>query len=106
MTLIRSLSYVRLAIVPLALLKLLIDRDDFPTTAYENAAWTLLVLHLVVALVLLVLAYRWRARLRYLAALNVITDFALTSALMVSTSKAGMRRPDTVLPPRSARYDR
>ena len=82
MKLIRSLSYVRLALVPLALIKLLLDRDDFPTTAYENAAWTLLVLHLVVALVLLVLAYRWRARLRYLAALNVITDFALTSALM------------------------
>jgi signal transduction histidine kinase len=82
MKLIRNLSYVRLALVPLALIKLLLDRDDFPTTAYENAAWTLLVLHLVVALVLLVLAYRWRARLRYLAALNVITDFALTSALM------------------------
>jgi signal transduction histidine kinase len=82
MKLIRNLSYVRLALVPLALIKLLLDRDDFPTAAYENAAWTLLGLHLVVALVLLVLAYRWRARLRYLAALNVITDFALTSALM------------------------
>src|SRR5215203_5685438 len=82
MKLIRSVSYVRLALVPLALIKLLLDRDDFPTTGYENAAWTLLGLHLVLALVLLVLAYRWRARLRYLAVLNVVTDFALTSALM------------------------
>jgi signal transduction histidine kinase len=82
MKLIRSLSYVRLALVPLALIKLLLDRDDFPTTAYENAAWTLLGLQAAVALVLLALAYRWRARLRYLAALNVVTDFALTSAWM------------------------
>ena len=42
MKLIRSLSYVRLALVPLALIKLLLDRDDFPTAAYERAAWTLL----------------------------------------------------------------
>ena len=78
MKLIRSLSYVRLALVPLALIKLLLDRDDFPTAAYERAAWTLLGLQVVVGVVLLALAYRWRARLRYLAALNVVTDFALT----------------------------
>jgi signal transduction histidine kinase len=82
MKLIRSLSYVRLALVPLALIKLLLDRDDFPSAAYERAAWTLLGLHVVAGVVLLALAYRWRARLRYLAALNVVTDFALTSALM------------------------
>jgi signal transduction histidine kinase len=81
-TLIRSLSYVRLAIVPLALLKLLIDRDDFPTSGYEQAAWTLLGIQLGMALGLIVLCYRWRARLRYLAGLNVFTDLALTSALM------------------------
>ena len=82
MTLIRSLSFVRLALVPLALLKILLDREDFPTVGYERAAWVLLAFHLAVALVLLALAYRWRARLRYLAVLNVATDLALTSALM------------------------
>ncbi len=82
MKLIRNLSFVRLALVPLALIKILLDRDDFPTGAYEQAAWTLLGIHAGLAVVLLALAYRWRGRLRYLAALNVATDLALTSALM------------------------
>lgn len=82
MKLIRSLSFVRLALVPLALTKLLLDRDDFPDATYEQAAWTLLSIHVGLALVLLALAYRWRGRLRYLAGLNVVTDLALTSALM------------------------
>jgi signal transduction histidine kinase len=80
--LIRSLSYVWLTLVPLALMKLLLDREDFPTAAYERAAWTLLGIQLGLALLLIALAYRWRARLRYLAALNVVTDLALVSALM------------------------
>ena len=82
MTLIRSISFVRVALVPLLLIKILLDRDDFPTAGYEQAAWTLLGVFAGLALVLLVLAYRWRRRLRYLAALNVVADFALTSALM------------------------
>src|SRR5829696_9442660 len=81
-TLIRSLSFVRFALVPLALIKLLLDREDFPSAGYERAAWTLLGIHLVLAVVLIALAYQWRARLRYLALLGVVTDFALTSALM------------------------
>jgi signal transduction histidine kinase len=81
-TLIRSISFVRVALVPLLLIKILLDRDDFPTDGYEQAAWTLLGVFAGLALVLLVLAYRWRSRLRYLAALNVVADFALTSALM------------------------
>jgi signal transduction histidine kinase len=81
-TLIRSISFVRVALVPLLLIKILLDRDDFPTAGYEQAAWTLLGVFAGLALVLLVLAYRWRSRLRYLAALNVVTDFALTAALM------------------------
>jgi signal transduction histidine kinase len=81
-TLIRSISFVRVALVPLLLIKILLDRDDFPTAGYEQAAWTLLGVFAGLALVLLVLAYRWRSRLRYLAALNVVADFALTSALM------------------------
>ena len=81
MTLIRSLSFVRFALVPMGLIKLLLDREDFPS-GYERAAWTLLGIHLVLAVTLIVLAYTWRARLRYLALLGVVTDFALTTALM------------------------
>ena len=81
MTLIRSLSFVRFALVPMALIKLLLDREDFPS-GYERAAWTLLGIHLVLAVALIVLAYSWRARLRYLALLGVVTDFALTTAWM------------------------
>jgi signal transduction histidine kinase len=80
--LIRSISFVRVALVPLLLIKILLDRDDFPTPGYEQAAWTLLGVFAGLALVVLALAYRWRSRLRYLAALNVVTDFALTAALM------------------------
>jgi signal transduction histidine kinase len=81
-TLIRSISLVRVALVPLLLIKIVLDRDDFPTAGYEQAAWTLLGIFAGLALVLVVLAYRWRRRLRYLAAVNVAADFALTSALM------------------------
>ena len=80
--LIRNLAFVRIALVPLALIKILLDRDDFPTAGYEQAAWTLLGIFAALALVLLVLSYHWRGRLRYLAALGVVTDFAVTSALM------------------------
>ena len=82
MTLIRNLCFVRFALVPVVLIKILIDRDEFPTPGYEQAAWTVLAIFAGLALVLLVLSYRWRGRLRYLAALGVITDFAVTSALM------------------------
>ena len=82
MKLIRSLAFVRVALVPLLLIKILIDRDDFPTQGYEQAAWTLLGVFAALALLLLVLAYRWNKRLRYLAGLSVLTDLALTSALM------------------------
>ena len=82
MKLIRNLCFVRVALVPLALAKILVDRDEFPTRAYEQAAWTLLGIFAGLALVLLVLSYHWRGRLRYLAALGVCTDFAVTSGLM------------------------
>ena len=82
MKLIRNLAFVRIALVPLALVKILLDRDDFPTVGYEQAAWALLGIFAGLALVLLVLSYRWRGRLRYLAALSVVADFAVISALM------------------------
>lgn len=82
MKLIRILSYIRLALVPLALAKVVLDRDDFPTSRYEAAAWLLLGAQALVAILLLVFAYRWHSRHRYLAALNVLADAALVTALM------------------------
>ena len=82
MRLIRILCVVRLALVPLALAKLLMDRGSFPP-GYEAAAWWLLALHAVVAAALLALALRWRHRLRWLAMLNVAADFALVTGLML-----------------------
>jgi signal transduction histidine kinase len=81
-TLIRVLSYVRLALVPLALAKVLLDGDDFPTTRYEVAAWLVVGAQTFLALLLLALAYRWRSRHRYLAALNVLVDAAVATGLM------------------------
>ena len=80
--LIRILSYVRLALVPLALAKVALDRDDFPSSRYELAAWLVVAAQALVALALLGLAYRWRSRHRYLATLNVIADAAVVTALM------------------------
>ena len=82
MKLIRIMSFVRVALVPLLLAKIVLDLDDFPSAGYEQAAWTLLGIFTALALALLALAYRWRSRLRYLAGLNVLTDLVLTSALM------------------------
>ena len=82
MTLIRILSYVRIALVPLALAKVLLDRDGFPTSRYEVAAWLLVSGQALVALLLLGLAANWRGRHRYLAGLNVLADGALAAALM------------------------
>ena len=82
MKLIRTLSVVRLAIVPLALTKFLIDRSSFPS-GYEVAAWWLLALQTLVAASLLVLALRWRGRLRTLAILNVASDFAVIVAWLL-----------------------
>jgi signal transduction histidine kinase len=80
--LIRILSYVRLTLVPLAVAKVLLDRNDFPTSRYEVTAWFLVAAQALAALVLLGLAYRWSSRHRYLAGLNLIADAVLASALM------------------------
>jgi signal transduction histidine kinase len=79
--LIRILAVVRLGLVPLALAKLLLDRDDFPP-GYEAAAWAALAAQAAVALVLFLLTLNWRSRLRYLALLGVVADFALSVGLM------------------------
>jgi len=80
--LIRILSVVRVAVVPLALAKLLMDRGSFPLD-YEPAAWGLLTAQVLIAAALLLLALRWRGRLRKLAMLNVAADFALATALLL-----------------------
>ena len=82
MKLIRILSVVRVAIVPLALVKLLMDRSGFPP-GYEAAAWWLLAAQTVVAGGLLALALLWRGRRRRLAMLNVGVDFVLVAALLL-----------------------
>jgi signal transduction histidine kinase len=79
--LIRVLAIVRLGLVPLALAKLLLDRDEFPA-GYEAAAWIALAAQAAVAVVLFLLTLNWRGRLRYLAALGVVADFALSVGLM------------------------
>jgi signal transduction histidine kinase len=82
MKLIRILSVARVAVIPLALAKLLLDRSDFPPD-YRVAAWWLLAVEMVVAAALLVLAFRWHRRGRWLAMLNVAADFGLIAALML-----------------------
>ena len=82
MKLIRILSVVRVALVPLALAKLLMDRGSFPPD-YEPATWWLLAAQGLVAGALLALALRWPGRLRRLAMLNVFADVALVAALLL-----------------------
>src|SRR4249919_1907688 len=82
MKLIRILAYIRLALVPFAVAKVALDRDGFPTSRYELAAWLVVAAQALIALLLLVLAYRWRGRHRYLAAMDLVADTAVATALM------------------------
>ncbi|HEY8103769.1 MAG TPA: ATP-binding protein [Gaiellaceae bacterium] len=81
MKLFRVLAFVRVGLIPLGLAKLLLDRDDFPDN-YEAAAWAVLAGYALVAFALLVLAFVWRRRLRYLVLLSVVADMAIVSAFM------------------------
>jgi signal transduction histidine kinase len=81
-TLIRILSLVRLALVPLVLLKVLLDRDQFPSDAYESAAWAVAGGYVLLAVGLAVLTHRPPFRRRYVAALGVAADLAVTAGLM------------------------
>jgi signal transduction histidine kinase len=81
MKLLRILAFVRVGLVPLAVAKVLVDREMFPEH-YELAAWSVVAWHALVAVVLLALVFIWRRRLRYLAALSVLADMAIVSAFM------------------------
>jgi signal transduction histidine kinase len=81
-TLIRILALVRVALVPLTVLKVALDRDDFPSSGYETAAWAVVAAHVVLALAIALLARRPTLRPRYLAGLGVAADLALTTGLM------------------------
>jgi signal transduction histidine kinase len=71
-------------LVPLTLLKVLLDLDELRSSGYEAAAWTVLGLHGVLALGLVVLAHRPALRPRYLAALGVAADLLVTTGLMLA----------------------
>jgi signal transduction histidine kinase len=82
--LIRILSLVRLALVPLTVLKVVLDRSDFPSSGYATAAWIVVAAHVVLGLAVALLAYRHAIRARYLAALSVGVDLALVTGLMLA----------------------
>ena len=58
-----DLSWVRAGLIPLLLLKIVLDRSEFPP-GYEAAAWATLGAETIVAGGLVVLAYTWKWRLR------------------------------------------
>ena len=82
MSLLRTLSWVRLGLVPLALLQLLTERGNFPA-GYETAAWAVLAAHAVGAVALILLTLRWRGRPRHLALVTLTADVALATALVL-----------------------
>ena len=81
---IRILALIRLALLPLLLLKILLDLDDFPSSGYETTAWVVVAAHVALGLAVAALAYRRLIRPRYLAGLSVVVDLALTTAVMVA----------------------
>jgi signal transduction histidine kinase len=82
--LVRVLALVRLALVPLVLLKVLFERGEYPSTGYELAAWIVVGVHVVLGLSLVVLAYRRLLRPRYLAALSVAVDLVVVTGIMLA----------------------
>ena len=81
MKLFRILAFVRVALVPLGMAKLLVDRDEFPGN-YEAAAWAAVGGHLLVGFAFLALVFLWHGRLRYVVTLSVVADMAIVSAFM------------------------
>jgi signal transduction histidine kinase len=81
MKLFRILAFVRVAVVPLGMGKVLVDRGSFPGN-YEAAAWAVVAGHALVAFAFLALVFLWRRRLRNLVALSVVADMAIVSTFM------------------------
>ena len=82
MKLLRTIALVRLALLPLALLQLLLNSSEFPP-GYRAFAWEVLVLHALVAAGLLFLVHRARGQLRTLALVTLVADAVLISALVL-----------------------
>jgi hypothetical protein len=80
--LLRTIALVRLALLPLALLQLLLNSSEFPS-GYRAFAWEVLVLHALVAGGLLFLVHRARGQLRTLALVTLVADAVLISALVL-----------------------
>ena len=81
------LAFVRLVIVPLALIQLLNERGDFPP-GYETAAWITLGVHTIVAALFVPLAFATRARSQAVAVLGLAFDTLLSTALVLVYSFA------------------
>lgn len=76
------LAFVRSALVPLALVKLLLDRGDFPS-GYEAAAWWLFGAQSLFALLLLGLVFSGRDWAPRAAVLSVVADAAVAAGLVL-----------------------
>ncbi len=81
------LAFVRLVIVPLALIQLLNERGDFPP-GYETAAWITLGVHAIVAALFVPLAFATRVRSQAVAVLGLAFDTFLSTALVLVYSFA------------------
>ncbi|MCP9487370.1 MAG: ATP-binding protein [Gaiellaceae bacterium MAG52_C11] len=79
---IRLLAFVRLVIVPLALVQVLNQRGDFPP-GYQTAAWTILGVHALLATLLVPLSFAERRRGRAVALLGLAFDTLLSTALIL-----------------------
>jgi signal transduction histidine kinase len=86
--LLRTLAWVRVGLIPLALLQLLTELGDFPGR-YETAAWLALAWHMLAAGVLLALTLRWRGRPRHLAMLTLGVDMVIAETLLLVYSWQG-----------------
>ncbi|MGI9111628.1 MAG: ATP-binding protein [Gaiellaceae bacterium] len=82
MRVLRLLAFVRLVIVPLAVVQLLNERDDFPP-GYETAAWTILGIHALVAALFVPLSFAPRVQRRAGALIGLGFDTLLTTAVIL-----------------------
>ena len=82
MKLLRTIALVRLALLPLALLQLLVNSGDFPP-GYRAFAWEVLGLHAVLGAGVLYLVHRYSGQLRMLALVTLAVDAVIISGLVL-----------------------